>query len=342
MSLIYKKSGYEFRNFNLAINQGDIIGIVGESGSGKSTIGKVLVGLINQTESANFGIGSLNGSLKCGLLNNNINYLEARYRELRSYRKHVQMIFQNHRASLNLNVTVYQTLAEAVKLGSRPIKAKQVEKRVIEVCKNIGLIDYSIENIRDTVLFQKNAQLSGGQMKRVSIAKAVCLNPDVLVADEPLTGLDASKRGKILQFFLDEWQKRIDTKNPLTMVIISHDIGMIAKQCDRIIVMYGDLIRKSGAIVEEFLGNGVLDFNRISQYHPYTQELINAANYFRENGQYNSTKRKLNGEFMNRGCVYNMYCPKVEKTRCTNHPRLETVLNTNNHLMACLKPVTDS
>lgn len=344
VNIKFEKSGYSLQNFNICINRGDFVGIVGESGSGKTTIGKLLVGLINQSERGSFGIQSLSGDLKFiddQTALSNINYLDTSYKELRRLRKKVQMIFQNHRASLNLNVTVYDTLKEAILIGYGKRSREFVKSKIVEISSIIGLIDnvqISDLNIEKTIIGKKNRQLSGGQMKRVSIAKTICLNPEIIVADEPLTGLDASKRGKILQFLSSEWKKQQHLEKPLTLIIISHDIGMIAKYCHRIVVIYGDLEKKRGSIVEEFIGKGSFSLSPSVEYHPYTRELVNAANYFRE-GNFDSgiESRRQYHSTVDKGCVYNLVCPIRNNVNCESNPPLQFFKGNKNHLMACYR-----
>ena len=113
--LKYKRSNFEIGpNFNLHINRGDFFGLVGESGCGKSTLGKILIGLINQGEKESFGISNLEGSLIYKSVSKSTNYLNTSYKNLRLFRKDVQMIFQNPRSALNLKMSVIKTLLEAV------------------------------------------------------------------------------------------------------------------------------------------------------------------------------------------------------------------------------------
>ena len=342
VSLRYEKSGFQLTNFNFDIHHGDLIGLVGESGSGKSTVGRLLIALINQSELETFGVEHLKGELlssETGI--SDVNLLDTSYKNLRRFRKNTQLIFQNHRASLNLNVTVYDTLKEAIIVGYGKQQGNFIDEKIREFSNHIGLMSYnhtesgSIKG-RGTILDKKNGQLSGGQMKRVSITKTVCLNPSIIIADEPLTGLDASKRGKVLEFLLGEQESRKETDNPLTLIIISHDIGMISKYCERMIIMYGDLDKKRGSIVEEFIGKGKINYAKIDEYHPYTRELMNAANYFRENANnVLAEDLRCSHSIIEHGCVYNIVCPLKDKKYCESDPELEQYYDDNNHKMAC-------
>ena len=126
----YISSGFEIcPNFNLSIKQGEFLGLVGESGCGKSTMGKILIGLINQEEKDNFGVSNLNGNLKYNHMNKNINYLDTNYNNLRKLRKDVQMIFQNPRSALNLKMPVINTLLEAARIGNPDLRVFVLELR---------------------------------------------------------------------------------------------------------------------------------------------------------------------------------------------------------------------
>ena len=107
-------------------------------------------------------------------------------------------------------------------------------------------------------MIASNGSLSGGERRRVSIAKVMCMNPSIIIADEPLASLDASIKLDILNYLIDEWKTRKDSKNPLTLILISHDVGVVSNVCNKVVVMYGDLI----------------------EYHSYTNELITASKYF--------------------------------------------------------------
>ncbi len=342
VSLRYEKSGFQINNFSLDIHHGDLIGLVGESGSGKSTIGKLLIALINQSELETFSVGYLKGELLSSEKDlADVNLLDTTYKNLQCLRQKTQLIFQNHRASLNLNMTIYDTLKEAILIGYGIRQEEFIEQKIREFSNRIGLMSYDhIENGsikgKGTILDKKNGQLSGGQMKRVSITKTICLNPDIIIADEPLTGLDASKRGKVLEFLLGEHERRREIDNPLTLMIISHDIGMISKYCERMIIMYGDLDKKRGSIVEEFTGKGKINSVKIDECHPYTRELMNAVNYFRENAsKVLAEDLRCNHSIIEHGCVYNIVCPFKDKKYCEFYPELKQYYDDTNHIMAC-------
>ncbi|MAQ69581.1 MAG: hypothetical protein CMD23_00615 [Flavobacteriales bacterium] len=282
--LKYIRSGFEIGpDFNLTINKGDFLGIVGESGCGKSSIGKVLIGLINNDERNNFGVSSLNGELLFEHMNNNKNYLDANYAELRYLRKDVQMIFQNPRSALNLKMPVINTLMEAAKIGNPSFKKEQLMEIIYDKVIRTQFLNSNIKYkdfLKQNKILASNGSLSGGERRRVSIAKVMCMNPSIIVADEPLASLDASIKLDILNYLIDEWEKRKNTSDPLTLILISHDVGVVSNVCNRVVVMYGDLINKKGEIVEEFNPPRKFKLELNDNNHKYTNELIEASKYF--------------------------------------------------------------
>jgi len=164
----------------------------------------------------------------------------------------------------------------------------------------------------------KPKQLSGGELRRVSVAKVFCSQPDVIIADEPVASLDVSVRGKILNAIYSEWKERNSKwmtgrcQNPLTIIIISHDYQLIREICDRIFVFYGDVHVKRGTIVE------ILKSNTKSWHHPYTEELIEANTYLKNINKTRRLDKEASTEgipvggkrdFSQNGCVYVQRCP---------------------------------
>ena len=284
LHLKYLSSNFEIGpNFNLSINKGDFLGLVGESGCGKSSIGKVLIGLINQSEKDNFGVSSLEGELLFDHMGNQTNYLNTSYKNLTKLRKDVQMIFQNPRSALNLKMPVINTLLESARIGNPKMKKNDLLKIIYDKVIRTQFLNKNIkyENFLDqNKILATNGSLSGGERRRVSIAKVMCMNPSIIIADEPLASLDASIKLDILNYLIDEWKLRKDSENPLTLVLISHDVGVVSNVCNRVVVMYGDLMSKQGKIVEEFNPPRKFELKINKKNHPYTNELISASKYF--------------------------------------------------------------
>ncbi len=282
--LKYSSSGFEIGpKFNMTINKGDFLGLVGESGCGKSSIGKVLIGLINEGEKDNFGVTSLSGELFFQDMKNDINYLNTNYKELTKLRKNVQMIFQNPRSALNLKMPVISTLMEAARIGNPKLKKQDLLKIIYDKVIRTQFLNRNIKYddfLNQNKIIASNGSLSGGERRRVSIAKVMCMNPSIIIADEPLASLDASIKLDILNYLIEEWKLRKDTKDPLTLVLISHDVGVISNVCNRVVVMYGDLMSKKGKIVEEFNHPRKFKLEVDKDNHSYTNELISASKYF--------------------------------------------------------------
>ena len=223
---------------SLSIQRGGILGLVGESGCGKSTLAQMLVGLLQPTAG---GI-EYDGAALSGLSG------EA----WRRYRRGVQMVFQDTASSLNPRKRIRTILLEAA--TARGLTGHAGAARVDSLLGQVGL---------DAQLLGRYPhELSGGQRQRVGIARALAMEPSLLVADEPVSSLDVSLQGQIINL-LRELNERLG----LTIVLISHDLAVVARVCDSIAVMY------AGRVVESGPPDEVLTAPR----HPYTQALLDAV-----------------------------------------------------------------
>jgi oligopeptide transport system ATP-binding protein len=224
---------------DLALTKGEVVGLVGESGCGKSTLGRTILQLIPPTAGrvllAGRDLASLHG--------------EA----LRKARTDFQMIFQDPYASLNPRMTVYDTLAEAISTH-QTVPSDQLPARVSALLEKVGL----------AARFQRKYphEFSGGQRQRIAIARALAVEPQLIIADEPVSALDVSIQAQILNLIF-----RLVKEMRLTMIFISHDLSVVKHIADRIAVMY------LGRIVE--LGPAVEVFER--PLHPYTKALVSAV-----------------------------------------------------------------
>jgi oligopeptide transport system ATP-binding protein len=211
---------------NLTISKGETVGLVGESGSGKSTLGRILLGLIPPTSGEVF------------FENKPIKGLMPRK---------MQMIFQDPYSSLNPRMKVKQILAE-------PTTIHHLPNRVDELLELVGLPHQSKERYPH--------EFSGGQRQRIGIARALALNPEFLICDEPISALDVSIQAQIVNLLM-RLQKELD----LTILFIAHDLAMVRYLSNRVAVMH------KGKIVEE----GVTDELFTHPHHPYTKTLLSAA-----------------------------------------------------------------
>jgi len=219
------------RDVSLSVAQGDAFGLIGESGSGKSTVLRAVAGLIAHAE----GKVVLDGQTMTR-------------RRTTAQRKMVQMVFQDPYGSLHLNQTVDQMLSMPVAIH----KLGNADRRVAAALDEVGL--------GPTHRFRYPHQLSGGQRQRVAIARALILEPRILLLDEPTSALDVSVQAEILNLL-----SRLRREHGLTMLMVSHDLAVIAHLCDRIAVMNG------GEIVETTTADALAagDVN-----NPYTRQLL--------------------------------------------------------------------
>lgn len=222
-----------------AIERGESLGIVGESGSGKTTLARVLVGLTPIKS----GVVEFEGrSLDAWLSNDPL-----------GFRRRVQIIFQDPYGSLNPRMTVRQMLSEVLRVH-RLVERAAVEDRICELLEAVGLDPASADRYPHA--------FSGGQRQRLGIARALAVQPSVLIADEPVSSLDVSVQAQVLNL-LAELRKRAG----LTLMVVAHDLAAIRYVCDRLLVM------QNGRVVEEGPTERIL----ASPAHPYTQTLLDAA-----------------------------------------------------------------
>jgi len=343
LDLVFGDNKFHLENINdIVIKSGEILGVLGESGCGKSTFGKCLIGLINYRDKERFNITQFGIIRNDALIKSPMysyifhgnNIMKGTKKELRHYRKHVQMIFQNPRSALNLNMPVHKILKEAIRLDEPKIEKVNLEKKVEDIAERFELGGNNWARIK----FSKPKDLSGGERRRIGIAKVFATNPDVIIADEPVASLDVSVRGKILKTLLKEWKKRQaewkkgTRDNPLTIIIISHDFNLIQKMCHRTMVLYGDIHVKRGTVIEVFENK-----NLPEKMHPYTEKLRKDA-YFMSHPEIST---KYNNKIVSRkktiksGCVFVNHCPKVKDRCIEKQPPLKASSKREDYFKAC-------
>ncbi len=235
----FNKVVHAVEQVSLAVQEGETLGLVGESGCGKSTLGRCLTRLYEVSEGHILFEGA------------DITALGAR--ALRALRARMQMVFQDPAASLNPRRRVGELLAEPLIVHRRGTRA-EIAARVRTLLREVGLLAEHAERFPH--------EFSGGQQQRIGIARALALAPRLIVADEPVSALDASVQAQIVNLFMD-LQERLG----LTYVFIAHDLSVVRQVSTRVAVMY------LGAIVEIGPTDSVLS----APAHPYTQALISAV-----------------------------------------------------------------
>ena len=269
---------------SLDIYQGDIVGIAGESGCGKTTLGKMLVKLHDPTE----------GSIRF----DGEDITEMTREEEREFRKRVQMIFQDPFESLNPRMTVYDTIAEPLKINDMIEGYDERRERVKQVLEDVGL------GPADVYLDAFPDELSGGERQRVAIARALAVDPDFIVCDEPVSMLDVSIRAGVLNLM-----KELQSEYDLTYLFISHDLSLIRYMCDRAGIMY------LGNMVEQGPTDDIIDDPK----HPYTEALFDAV----PDVELGEERRRANA-------TGEVPSPRNPPSGCRYHPRCAHIIPPDN------------
>jgi peptide/nickel transport system ATP-binding protein len=281
------------------IGQGNAIAIVGESGCGKTTLGRLLLKLVEPTE----GSITFDGAALSGLAG----------RALRDFRRQAQLVFQNPFDALNPRFTIYRAVAEPL-LNAGIDKVEHMD-RVASAFRRVHLPDL------ERYLDKYPHQLSGGQLQRVVLARALVLAPRFLVADEPVSMLDVSVRAGILALM-----REVRDAMGLSAVYISHDLALVKYLCERTLVMY------LGRIVED----GPTDEIVRRPQHPYTRALVAAVPV--PDADQSRAPLPIKGNVPDArdppsGCAFRDRCPHA-MARCANEtPALRTFAN--DHRVAC-------
>ncbi len=293
---------------SLEIRKGETLGVVGESGCGKSTLGRCLVRLTDLTA------GSVEFS------GQDITSLSRR--RLRPVRRHVQLVFQDPYASLNPRRRIGDVIAEPLQLHGTG-SSHGVRQRVDELLELVGLSATHADRYPH--------EFSGGQRQRVGIARALAMNPQLIVADEPVSALDVSIQAQVLNLFSD-----LQDELGLTYVFIAHDLGVVRHVSDRIAVMY------LGEVVELADADALYD----APAHPYTEALLSAAPEIDDGtGPLPRERIVLTGDVPNpvdkpSGCAFHPRCPYAIDRCRTQRPALREVAP--GRVVACHLPLVDA
>lgn len=283
-------------NVSLDIQKGEILAIAGESGCGKSTLAKAIMKLV-QSDSGEI---LLNGENVLNLKHNT---------DLKKFYQKVQMIFQNPYSSLNPKMKIGEILKEPLIINTN-LKKEEITKIVEEKIKKVGL-DKSALNLYPH-------EFSGGQRQRIAIARSLILNPEFIIADEPVSALDVSIQAQIINLL-----KQLKEDFNLTFLFISHDLSVIKYLSDRIAIMYLGEVVEIGRTEEIFK----------NPKHPYTKALLSSVPEL--NPQDEKERIHLQGELpspenLPTGCKFHTRCPYVMEICKTSTPQVKEFSDTHN------------
>ncbi|MEO7020867.1 MAG: dipeptide ABC transporter ATP-binding protein [Ktedonobacteraceae bacterium] len=286
---------------SFSIERGKTLGLVGESGSGKTTIGRTIARLYKPTA----------GQILFG----NQDLATLRGEDLRQLRQHVQMIFQDPFASLNPRFTIGSLVAEPMHIYNVASRS-EIRERTLELLKVVGL--------RPEYIDRYPHEFSGGQRQRIAVARALSINPEFVIADEPVSALDVSIRAQVLNLL-----QRLQSQFNLTYLFVSHDLSVVRHVADRIAVMY------LGKIVE--LSDRDELYN--SPKHPYTKALLSAIPIPDPQIEKHRQRIILTGDLPSpinipKGCRFHTRCPMAQQICREVEPGFERKEG-HEHFAAC-------
>ena len=296
---------YAVDGVSLAIQRGETYGLVGESGCGKSTLGRAILRLEDPTSGSIVFDGTDIASL--------------RGEELRRMRQRFQMVFQDPLSSLDPRQSVESLLLEGMKAHGLSKGQEADSARLRQLVEQVGL--------PPSALRRYPHEFSGGQRQRIGIARALCVEPDLIVADEPVSALDVSVQAQVLNLL-----GRLQRELGLTYLVIAHDLAVVRHVSDRIGVMY------LGGIVEEAPSQALYD----DPQHPYTRALLSAVPVPDPELEDRRERILLTGDLPSpaappQGCRFHTRCPWRQPTRCDDErPELRVVDGSpDGHRVAC-------
>jgi oligopeptide transport system ATP-binding protein len=283
------------------LRPGETLGVVGESGCGKSTLGRAVLQLITPTDGKVVWLGE--------------DVAGKTPRQMRPKRRDMQIIFQDPLASLDPRMTVGDIIAEPLQTHYHDLKRAEVREKVAAIMRRVGLVPEMINRYPH--------EFSGGQCQRIGIARAMILEPSLVVCDEPVSALDVSIQSQIVNLLM-----RLQRERNLSMIFISHDLSIVRHIAHRVIVLY------LGKTVE------VADRDQIYENarHPYTQALISAVPLPDPDAERSKERIVLQGDLPSpldppSGCYFRTRCPKAQERCAQEEPPLYDVAS--GHKAAC-------
>jgi len=287
-------------NVNLTINRGQTLGVVGESGCGKSTLGRTILRLLEATSGE--------------ILYEGENILNYDSNKMNKMRQKMQIIFQDPYSSLNPRMTVNEIIAEPIKVCKTIKNKNDINDKVLELMEVVGLAERFVNAYPH--------ELDGGRRQRIGIARALALEPEFIVCDEPVSALDVSIQAQILNLMMD-----LQDEIGLTYMFITHDLSVVKHISNEIAVMYlGQVVEKAPS--DELFNNPL---------HPYTKALLDAIPIPKLNSN-NSLKNIIKGEVTSPinpkpGCRFYTRCPVSKKECIAGNIALKKV--SGEHFVAC-------
>lgn len=285
---------------SLTLYEGETLGVVGESGCGKSTLARAIIGLAPVTDGTITWLGQ--------------DLTKATKREMKAIRQDIQMIFQDPLASLNPRMTIGDIIAEPLKAHYPDLSKAEMKEKVEQMMVKVGLLP--------NVINRYPHEFSGGQCQRIGIARALILEPKVIICDEPVSALDVSIQAQVINLL-----KSLQQEMGLSLIFIAHDLAVVKHISDRVMVMY--------------LGN-VVEFGEKSDVyhetkHPYTKALMQAVPIPDPDLEKDKTLDLLEGDLPSpihppSGCVFRTRCSEVTEKCAMQKPALKG----NDHLVACV------
>ena len=291
------------KDVSFKLYEGETLGVVGESGCGKSTLARAIIGLVEASEGEILWLGK--------------NLRKQSAKQWKDTRKDIQMIFQDPLASLNPRMNIGEIIAEPLKIYQPHLSAAEVKEKVQAMMLKVGLLPNLINRYPH--------EFSGGQCQRIGIARALIIEPKMIICDEPVSALDVSIQAQVVNLL-----KSLQKEMGLSLIFIAHDLAVVKHISDRVLVMY------LGNAME--LGSDEEVYNNTK--HPYTKALMSAVPIPDPKLERNKSIELLEGELPSpinppSGCVFRTRCLKADENCAKQKPPFAS--QNNSHFVACLK-----